>query len=207
MSKLVAPLLAMLMTVSPAHHHAVPKDTISQIAIDDNITLRTLNRLNPIVELPAWINPKDVIHVPPTTPVVVKPKPIPRPAPRLVPRPMTLPYSLADLDLLSRLVTAEAKGEPYLGKIAVAEVVMNRVASKEYPDSIYGVIYQSGQFSPVGNGMINEPATDDSIRAARTVLSTYKGNPDGALYYYNPDEANEPWAHVLYKIGNQVFCN
>jgi N-acetylmuramoyl-L-alanine amidase len=206
MSKLVAPLLAMLMTVSPVHHHDVPRDTISQIAINDNVTFRNLHRLNPTVEMPKWIDPKDVIKVPPTTPtVVVKPKPIPKPAPK---PPIVLPYSSADLNLLSRLVTAEAKGEPYEGKIAVAKVVMNRVASSKFPGTIRGVIYEHNQFSPVSNGMINRPPTADSISAAKEILSTYKGNPNGAMYYYNPNETNSHWIksrHVLFRIGKQVF--
>lgn len=67
-----------------------------------------------------------------------------------------------DKELLARLVSAEAKGEPYAGKVAVATVVLNRVDSSKFPDTVKGVIYQKGQYSPVSNGQINKPADKGS---------------------------------------------
>lgn len=197
--KLIVPFVAatMLMTANPvfADYTVQQGDTLSQIAIDNHITLTDLERLNPQIKNPDWIYPKDVIKTTPTTQDVANPPAVVK------------SYADADLDLLSRLVEAEAGGEPYEGKVAVAEVVMNRVAA-HWGSSIRAVIYQPGQFSPVANGMINHPASADSIRAAKEVLSTYTGNPNGALYYYAPSKTSNSWIRtrqVLFVIGNQVF--
>ncbi len=95
--------------------------------------------------------------------------------------------ALADVDLLARLITAEADAEPYSGKVAVGAVVLNRIASSVFPDSIPEVIYQYGngtyQFEPVMNGWINRPATPESIRAAKDALSGWDPT-GGALYFF-----------------------
>jgi N-acetylmuramoyl-L-alanine amidase len=121
--------------------------------------------------------------------------------------------SAEDKDLLSRLVEAEAKGEPYEGKVAVAMVVLNRVASPEFPNSIHDVIYQQlengeYQFTPVENGAINQPASDDSKRAVNEALASQNHTND-ALYFYNPRIANSDWLktrQVTAVIGNHVFA-
>ncbi|WP_163528148.1 cell wall hydrolase [Halobacillus ihumii] len=110
-------------------------------------------------------------------------------------------------DLLARLVEAEAKGESYAGKVAVATVVLNRVTSDKYPDSIYGVIYDGYQFSPVLNGTINQPAGEESKRAVEEALG-YQGYDHESLFFYNPDKATSEFLsnqEVTTVIGNHVF--
>lgn len=125
----------------------------------------------------------------------------------------SLNISAEDKDLLSRLVEAEAKGEPHEGKVAVAMVVLNRVASPEFPNSIHDVIYQKlengeYQFTPVANGAINQPASDDSKRAVNEALASQNHTID-ALYFYNPRIATNDWQktrQVTAIIGNHVFA-
>ena len=97
----------------------------------------------------------------------------------------TAPAIAYEVDLLNRLVEAEATGESYAGRVAVAEVVLNRVNSSIFPNSIEGVIYDAGQFSPITDGRINMTATQSSKDAVQEALagSNYTG---GALYFYNP---------------------
>ncbi|MDE1381224.1 cell wall hydrolase [Bacillus licheniformis] len=113
----------------------------------------------------------------------------------------------SEVDLLARLVRAEAESEPYSGKVAVAEVVLNRVESSQFPNSIYDVIYQSGQFSPVSNGSINQPADSESIQAAKQALGS-GSNIGDALFFYNPATATNHWLDskaTKAVIGNHVF--
>lgn len=96
---------------------------------------------------------------------------------------------------LSRIISAESQGEPLEGQIAVGNVVLNRVASPEFPDSIYGVIFDSrwgGQFEPVENGTIYNPPAEQSIRAAKLCLSgaSTVGN---SLYFLDPEKAENLW--------------
>jgi N-acetylmuramoyl-L-alanine amidase len=197
MKKLVAPVAAalMLLTASPAFAYTVkPGDTLSQIAVDEHITLNDLVRLNPQIKDPNRIYVNDVIK---TTPDVASPPT----------STVNTTYSARDLDVMSRIIEAEAGGEPYEGKIAVGKVIMNRVAA-HYGSSIEAVVYAPHQFSPVANGMINEPASDDSIRAAKELLSTYKGDPNGALFFYNPAKTSDQWIRtrtVIETIGNHIF--
>jgi N-acetylmuramoyl-L-alanine amidase len=202
MKKLVTPIIAaaLLSTASPvfADYTVQSGDTLSQIAVNNHITLTDLERLNPQLKDPNWIYVNDVIKTN-STPDVASPPTQVKTQPK---------YSAHDLDLLSRLVEAEAGGEPYEGKIAVAETVMNRVASNIFPNTIQGVIYEPHQFSPVSNGMIYRPASNDSIRAAKEVLSTYTADPNGTLYYYAPSKTSNNWIRtrqVVKQIGNQVF--
>ncbi|MBB6447415.1 cell wall hydrolase [Bacillus benzoevorans] len=115
-------------------------------------------------------------------------------------------------DLLARIVEAEAKGESYEGKVAVATVVLNRVESPEFPNSITEVIYQvvgkSYAFSPVQNGEINKPASEESIRAAEEAL-TRTNRLNEAVFFYNPEIATDNWIlsrTIVETIGNHVFA-
>lgn len=115
-----------------------------------------------------------------------------------------------DVDLLARLITAEADGEPYEGKVAVGAVVLNRIASKDFPDTIKDVIYQYNdgayQFEPVMNGWINRPASAQSIQAAKDAFSGVDPSND-ALYFFAKTVKN-PWllARPLSRIiGNFIF--
>ena len=117
----------------------------------------------------------------------------------------------SDLDLLARLITAEAQGEPYEAQVAVGAVVMNRVESSSWPDSIEGVIYQEidgfYQFTPVVNGWIDKPAQEQSIRAAKEVLEGTDPTK-GAQFYYD-DTTTNPWIlakTVSVQIGRMIFA-
>ncbi|XAU95004.1 cell wall hydrolase [Caldifermentibacillus hisashii] len=127
---------------------------------------------------------------------------------------LSLPDSLSssDKDLLARLVTAEAKGEPYAGKVAVATVVLNRVDNPNFPNSVRDVIYQIDNgyyaFSPMANGEINKPADAESKRAVQEALA-FRGQGNGSLYFYNPKTSTSKWIfskQVTVKIGNHVFA-
>jgi len=116
-----------------------------------------------------------------------------------------------DIDLLARLITAEADGEPYEGKVAVGAVVLNRVANPNFPQSIQAVIYQHGggtyQFEPVMNGQINKPASNDCINAAKDALRGWDPT-NGAIYFFaNYVKSKWLWSRPLStKIGNHVFA-
>ena len=114
----------------------------------------------------------------------------------------------ADHRLLSRLVYAEARGESYKGQVAVADVVLNRVASASFPNTISGVIYQSGAFSCVGNGSINNTPDSTAVRAALDALNGWDPT-GGCLYYYNPKATSDRWIRtrtVKTVIGNHSFA-
>lgn len=116
--------------------------------------------------------------------------------------------SKSEKDLLARLVEAEAKGEPYAGKVAVATVIFNRVDSPLFPNTVKEVIYQTGQFTPVKNGEINKPASSESIRAVNEAIS-FRGKGNGSLYFYNPKKTSNQWLRskqVTVIIGNHVFA-
>lgn len=114
----------------------------------------------------------------------------------------------SNVDLLSRLVYAEARGEPYKGQVAVAAVVLNRVASSSFPNTISGVIYQSGAFDVVANGQINLSADATAKKAAQDALNGWDPT-SGCIYYFNPKTATSSWIwsrpQVL-TIGNHIFC-
>ncbi|WP_442599253.1 cell wall hydrolase [Neobacillus sp. D3-1R] len=110
-------------------------------------------------------------------------------------------------ELLARLVHAEAKGESFAGKVAVASVVLNRVDHKEFPNTVKEVIYQDGQFQPVDNGAIKESAGEMDKKAVKTALAL-KDQGDGALFFYNPDISENQWQlsrTVTNVIGNHQF--
>ena len=114
----------------------------------------------------------------------------------------------ADHRLLSRLVYAEARGESYKGQVAVAAVVLNRVASASFPNTISGVIYQTGAFSCVSNGSINKTPDSTAIRAALDALNGWDPT-GGCLYYYNPKATKDKWIRtrtVKTVIGNHYFA-
>ncbi|MCI6980568.1 MAG: spore cortex-lytic enzyme [Clostridiales bacterium] len=112
-----------------------------------------------------------------------------------------------NLYLLARLVYGEARGEPYKGQVAVAAVVLNRVKSSKFPNSVSGVIYQSGAFSVVSDGQINLTPDETAIKAAHDAMNGYDPT-NGCLYYYNPAKTTNKWMlskPVLLRIGNHAF--
>jgi len=122
-----------------------------------------------------------------------------------------IPFTNAELDLLARLIEAEATGESYNVKVAVGAVVVNRVQSKDWANSITGVINEKYgeyyQFTPVQNGMIKNPAGADSIKAAKEALNGMDPSK-GAIYYYDNSSTNT-WIkskEVTARIGNMIFA-
>ncbi|ADL12972.1 cell wall hydrolase [Acetohalobium arabaticum] len=111
--------------------------------------------------------------------------------------------------LLARIIHAEARGEPYRGQVAVGAVVLNRVRSSQFPDTIQEVVYQEGQFTSVENGQINLNPNKTAYRAAKEALSGRDPSKD-ALYFYNPDKARTLWwlstRETTVEIGNHVFA-
>ncbi len=117
--------------------------------------------------------------------------------------------SQRDIDLLARIISAESRGEPYIGQVAVGAVIMNRVEHPSFPDTIAGVVYQPGAFTAVVDGQINQPVAESSVRAAQEVLNG--SDPSGgAIYYYNPDKTSNKWMRsrpVIKRIGKHLFCS
>lgn len=116
--------------------------------------------------------------------------------------------SNSDLNLLARLVYAEARGEPYTGQVAVAAVVLNRVKNSSFPNSVAGVIYQKGAFSVVDDGQINLTPNQTAYSAARDAINGWDPTY-GAIYYFNPKTATNGWIWsrpVTVVIGNHRFC-
>jgi len=113
-----------------------------------------------------------------------------------------------ELELLARVVAAEAQGEPYAGQVAVAAVILNRVNSPQFPNSISGVVYQPLAFESVSNGLIwrRQPGPE-AYNAARDALNGWDPTY-GALFFWNPSKRVSPWIwtrRVIVQIGNHVF--
>ncbi|HIS77592.1 MAG TPA: spore cortex-lytic enzyme [Candidatus Merdivicinus excrementipullorum] len=115
----------------------------------------------------------------------------------------------ANVNLLARIISAEARGEPYEGQVAVGAVVLNRVEHPSFPDTLSGVIYQPGAFTAITDGQFNEPIADSAYRAARDALNGLDPS-GGAIYYYNPDKTSNKWIRtrpVIKRIGAHLFCS
>ena len=114
-----------------------------------------------------------------------------------------------EVTLLARVISAEARGEPYSGQVAVGAVILNRVEHPSFPNTIAGVVYQPGAFTCMMDGQIDQPVAESSIRAAREALAG--SDPSGgAIYYFNPNTATSAWiwSRPLIKvIGNHRFCS
>lgn len=116
--------------------------------------------------------------------------------------------SSGDTELLARLISAEARGEPYIGQVAVGAVVLNRVQHPSFPNTISGVIFQTGAFSCIDDGQFWEPISDSAYRAAREAMAG--SDPSGgAIYYFNPAKATSKWIWsrpLIVVIGDHRFC-
>ena len=113
-----------------------------------------------------------------------------------------------NLDLLARLVYGEARGEPYLGQVAVAAVVLNRVKHASFPNTISGVIYQAGAFDVVADGQIDLSPDAQALRAAQDALNGWDPT-GGCIYYYNPARTKSAWIYsrtVVTVIGKHYFA-
>ncbi len=118
--------------------------------------------------------------------------------------------STSDAQLMARAINGEARGEPYEGQVAVGAVILNRVKSPQFPNSISGVIYQSGAFTAVADGQINTPISEGSTvyKAARDAMNGWDPT-GGCIYYFNPATATSKWiwSRPLVKtIGKHRFC-
>ena len=114
----------------------------------------------------------------------------------------------SNLNLLSRLVYSEARGETYRGQVAVAAVVLNRVKSSSFPNTISGVIYQAGAFDAVSDGQINLTPDATARKAAQDALNGWDPSY-GAIYYFNPNTATSKWIWsrpLTVVIGKHRFC-
>lgn len=204
MKKIIASLTltGILFTASPAFAHVVQVgDTMGEIATKEGMTLEELALVNPQVRNLNLIFPGETINTNENESVQVS---VPAETQVQVAQTSVTNY---EKDLLARLVRAEAQSEPYIGKVAVAVVVLNRVASDKFPNSIKEVIYQQGQFSPITNGSINKSADAESIRAVEEALTVNRSS-NQSLFFYNPKIAKGSWLDsraTTEVIGNHVF--
>lgn len=113
----------------------------------------------------------------------------------------------SERDLLARLVSAESKGEPYEGMVAVAAVILNRIKDPKFPNTLQGVVYETDAFEPVSNGTIYNPPEEAALRAAQDAMNGWDPT-NGALYFWNPATASSPWIWsrtITLTIGRHVF--
>lgn len=118
--------------------------------------------------------------------------------------------STSDVQLIARAINGEARGEPYEGQVAVGAVILNRVKSSKFPNTIAGVIYEPGAFTAVADGQINVPIEEGStvVKAARDALNGWDPS-GGAIYYFNPSTATNKWIWsrpLIKTIGKHRFC-
>ena len=114
----------------------------------------------------------------------------------------------SNVNLLARAIYGEARGEPYTGQVAVGAVVLNRVKSSSFPNTVAGVIYQNGAFDVVKDGQINLTPNDTAKKAAQDALNGWDPSY-GAIYYFNPSTATSKWIWsrpMTVTIGNHRFC-
>lgn len=117
-------------------------------------------------------------------------------------------YSNEDVELLAKVISAEARGESYEGQVAVGAVILNRVAHPSFPDSLSGVVYQKDAFSCVNDSNWYQPVADSAKRAAQDALNGWDPS-GGAVYYFNASKTNDAFMHsrtVIKVIGNHKFC-
>lgn len=113
-----------------------------------------------------------------------------------------------NINLLSKAINGESRGEPYIGQVAVGGVIMNRVSDPRFPNTIAGVIYQTGAFTAVSDGQIHAELVETSTKAAIDAINGWDPS-GGAIYYYNPAKTTNKWIWsrpVIKKIGKHVFC-
>ena len=118
--------------------------------------------------------------------------------------------SKSDIQLMARAINGEARGEPYEGQVAIGAVILNRVKHASFPKTIAGVIYQSGAFTAVADGQINQPIASGStvVKAARDAMNGWDPS-GGAIYYFNPKTATSKWIwsrKQIKTIGQHIFC-
>lgn len=117
--------------------------------------------------------------------------------------------SSSDINLLARVIAAEARGEPYTGQVAVGAVILNRVSHSSFPDTLSGVVYQNGAFTCMTDGQFSTTSVPSScMKAAKDAANGWDPS-GGAIYYYNPAKTSNRWIRsrpVITSIGSHVFC-
>lgn len=181
-----------------------PGDNLSRIAKRYSVTVKQLKAANGLSS--SLIRPKQRLVIPSRNHSVES-------VYASANTPDRISLSTEDLHLLAKMIHAESRGEPLKGQIAVGAVILNRVKSDQFPDTVEGVIFQrtkSGgyQFSPVQDGSINLEPDERAYEAAQAALDG-EDPTNGALFFYNPDIATDKWIRTLpvsYSIGNHVFA-
>lgn len=218
-------VLASFAFASPVFGYTVKSgDTMSKIAREHGLSLKELAEANPQIKNLDYIVVGETIHT--EVQVVSATKSVSTaaiPADNADPETLSkqrkeknhsetaeIGFSDAEIDLLARIVRAEAQTEPFEGKVAVADVVLNRVESSKFPNTIKEVIYAPNQFQPVANGEINKPADEESIEAVFTALTDNGDISQDALFFYNPSIATNRWLdsrQTTVVIGQHAFKN
>lgn len=205
MKKLIASLALATAVLTPTMASASTDytvksgDTLSEISRDNGVTLANLRKANNKYDDLILVGQHLTIPDGSTSTVSAQATPQTVQA--------SAGVTASEKDLLARLVHAEAQGEPYAGKVAVATVVLNRVDSGQFPNTINGVIYQAGQFSPVSNGTINNTPSADERQAVEEAIA-FRGKGAGSLFFYNPAVAKSSYLAsktVTIVIGNHTF--
>ena len=115
----------------------------------------------------------------------------------------------ANIALLARIISAEGRGEPYVGQVAIGAVICNRIEHPSFPDTLQGVIYQNGAFTALVDGQFNEPVAESAYQAAADALNGWDPT-GGAIYYYNPAKTSNAFVHsrpIITVIGAHRFCS
>ena len=118
------------------------------------------------------------------------------------------PATQANINLLARIISAEGRGEPYAGQVAIGAVIMNRIEHPSFPDTLAGIIYENGAFTALVDGQFNEPVAESAYAAARDALSGWDPT-GGCIYYYNPHKTDNEFMEsrpVQIVIGDHYFC-
>ncbi len=118
-------------------------------------------------------------------------------------------FTQSEISLLARIISAESRGEPYTGQVAVGAVILNRIAHPSFPNTLAGVIYQPGAFSCINDGQVNEAVSESAKRAAQDAINGWDPS-GGAIYYYNPAKSTSKWIFsrpVICTIGAHRFCS
>jgi N-acetylmuramoyl-L-alanine amidase len=116
--------------------------------------------------------------------------------------------SASDIELMAKMVYAESRGEPFEGQVAVASVILNRVKDSRFPNTVSGVIYQPGAFTPVQNGQLYQTPNATACKAVDNALKGWDAS-GGAIYFFNPNTATSSWIwsrQIVKKIGKHYFA-
>ena len=128
---------------------------------------------------------------------------------RIISESSTSKFTQSEISLLARIISAESRGEPYTGQVAVGAVILNRIDHPSFPNTLAGVIYQPGAFSCINDGQVNEAVSESAKKAAQDAINGWDPS-GGAIYYYNPAKSTSKWIFsrpVICTIGAHRFCS